>query len=227
MSKHARFSPSSSKRWLNCPGSVALSLTVPEATPSEAALEGTKAHDFCERLLRIELREYSTKSEKERLIKNIYKEITDEEMLECVTGYVSFVLKVRAKFLEKQNGRYFEFVEERLKYSEDLYGTIDYGLVGDKSCVLIDFKYGQGVEVEALENPQLMCYALCVLQKYPTLENFHIFIYQPRIGDTPHERFDIDIRNLVKFEIKTKRAISNSLRIIKDGADVENLCEGD
>src|SRR5262245_24177460 len=50
--EHALCSASSSSRWLNCPGSVGLGLTVPEPPKSEYAEEGTKAHELAERMLR-------------------------------------------------------------------------------------------------------------------------------------------------------------------------------
>jgi hypothetical protein len=226
MSKHARFSPSASKRWINCLGSTALSLTVPEPMPSEAALEGTKAHDFGERLLRVELRQYSTKAEKEKLIRSIYREITDPEMYEHVTNYVEFCLNVRAGFLKKQN-TFTEFVEEQVKYSDDLYGTIDYGIVGDTSAVLIDLKYGQGMAVEAENNTQLLSYALCVLKKFPKIENFHIFIYQPRIGNVAYERVHVKLLEVLKYEKTAGDAIKKSLQIVKSGVDREHLKEGE
>lgn len=51
---HARLSPSSSSRWLKCPGSVPLteSLNLPPEKDSPYALEGTLAHYLAERLLK-------------------------------------------------------------------------------------------------------------------------------------------------------------------------------
>jgi len=225
--KHAKWAPSASKRNLNCPGSLALSLTVPVPPASPYALEGTKAHEFGERLLRVETRQYSTKSEKDRIIQSILQEITDEEMLIHVTGYRDFVLKVRGNFLKKHDDKYFEFIEERLEYSKDMYGTADYALVSGKAGLLIDLKYGAGEEVEARDNTQLMCYALMLLKKFPELEIVHIFIYQPRVGDKPHDRFDVSASDLKKFEKVVDKGIKTSFRIVKDGCDVEHLKEGD
>ena len=50
--KHALFSPSGSKQWLNCPGSVKLRKEKSEALKDddagEAAKKGTIQHEICE-----------------------------------------------------------------------------------------------------------------------------------------------------------------------------------
>ena len=52
-SNHARLSPSSAKRWLNCPASIALSAGLPEPPESPYAAEGTLAHAVAESKLRM------------------------------------------------------------------------------------------------------------------------------------------------------------------------------
>jgi hypothetical protein len=224
---HARFAPSSSKIWMNCHGMVALSMTCPPQVASEAAKEGTLAHEFAERLLRLELRSFGTKTEKERLRKIILDEIEDDEMCGHVEDYVDFVVKVREKFLAKYPDRFIEFVEEKFHYNEHNSGTVDYGVIAGNACVLIDLKYGAGVEVEAKDNPQLKNYALCIAEKYPEIGQFHIFIYQPRIGDVAHDRFDTEIVTINKFKKEVDKSIREGLRLIKTGVDIENLKEGD
>lgn len=52
MKKHYPYGPSSSSRWLGCPGSVPLCTGLPESLPGYAAAEGTRAHDYIEAVLR-------------------------------------------------------------------------------------------------------------------------------------------------------------------------------
>jgi hypothetical protein len=49
--KHSKFSASGSERWFNCPGSVALSEGMP-SKDSIWSIEGTKAHETLEKILR-------------------------------------------------------------------------------------------------------------------------------------------------------------------------------
>ena len=48
---HAKLSASSSERWLNCPGSIALIDKAPPPRESKYALEGTTAHECMEKML--------------------------------------------------------------------------------------------------------------------------------------------------------------------------------
>jgi hypothetical protein len=50
MSGHAVLSPSSAERWMTCPGSVVLTEGL-EDKGSDAAEEGTAAHELAERIL--------------------------------------------------------------------------------------------------------------------------------------------------------------------------------
>jgi len=49
--KHSHLSASAAHRWLECPGSVGMSMDV-ERTDSAASSEGTRAHEIVEQLLR-------------------------------------------------------------------------------------------------------------------------------------------------------------------------------
>ena len=51
----------------------------------------------------------------------------------------------------------------------DGFGTGDCIIIADRTLHVIDFKYGQGVLVEAEHNPQMMLYALGPLRIYDTL----------------------------------------------------------
>lgn len=62
-------------------------------------------------------------------------------------------------------------------------GTADCLIVSDDTLSIIDFKYGQGVLVDAYENSQMKCYALGALAIYESLydiKEVSMSIFQPR-----------------------------------------------
>ena len=173
--KHAILSASSSHRWLNCNPSARLELEF-EDRETEAAAEGTAAHALCEHKLRKALKMRSRKPT---------SQYDSDEMDEHTDGYVSFVLETFEE-TKKVCSDPVILIEQRLNFSRfvpDGFGTGDCIIISDNTLHIIDFKYGQGVLVEAEENPQMMLYALGALEIYDALydiENISMTIYQPR-----------------------------------------------
>ena len=173
--KHAVLSASSSHRWLNCNPSARLELEF-EDRETEAAAEGTAAHALCEHKLRKALKMRSQKPT---------SQYDSDEMDEHTDGYVSFVLETLEE-AKKVCADPIILIEQRLDFSRfvpDGFGTGDCVIIADNTLHIIDFKYGQGVLVEAEENPQMMLYALGALEIYDALydiENISMTIYQPR-----------------------------------------------
>ena len=172
---HSLLSPSSSHRWLECTPSARLEENFPDAE-TEAAAEGTAAHALCEHKLRKMLKMRSKKP---------HSEYDCDEMDEYTDGYVQFVM-----------GKYEEakqfckdpivLVEQRLdfsKYVPDGFGTGDCLIIADNTLNIIDFKYGQGILVDAERNPQMMMYALGALLLFDGIYDITsvcMTIYQPR-----------------------------------------------
>ena len=77
-------------------------------------------------------------------------------------------------------------IEQRLDFSSyvpDGFGTGDAVLLAPGKLHVIDFKYGQGVLVEAEHNSQMMLYALAALKKYSRkykVKRVSMSIFQPR-----------------------------------------------
>ena len=173
--KHAVLSASASHRWLNCNPSARLELEF-EDRESEAAAEGTAAHALCEHKLRKALKMRSRKPT---------SQYDSDEMDEYTDGYITFVLET----LEEARNVCTDpiiLIEQKLNFSRfvpDGFGTGDCIIISDSTLHIIDFKYGQGVLVEAENNPQMMLYALGALEIYDGLydiENISMTIYQPR-----------------------------------------------
>ena len=173
--KHAILSASSSHRWLNCSPSARLELEF-EDRETEAAAEGTAAHALCEHKLRRALKRQSRKP---------VSRYDCEEMDTHTDNYVQFILETIAQTKEHCADPIIN-IEQRLDFSCYVphgFGTGDCVIIADKTLHIIDFKYGQGVLVEAEHNPQMMLYALGALRIYDTLydiEEVSMTIYQPR-----------------------------------------------
>lgn len=175
MGKHAILSASGSHRWLNCTPSARLELEF-ENTTSEAAREGTAAHALCEHKLKKFLKKRS---------KRPVSDYNSDEMEECTDAYAEFVME------QYEEAKKFcidpvILIEQKLDFScyvPDGFGTGDCIIISDDKLHIIDFKYGQGILVEAEHNPQMMLYALGALEIYDALydiKEVSMTIFQPR-----------------------------------------------
>ena len=177
MSSHAILSASSAYRWLACPPSALKNAEV-EDKPSEFALQGTEAHSLCEYKLKHALGMDATDP-----TGNL--EYYDQEMEECSDAYVGFVLEQKAE-AEKTCKDPLVLAEQKLDFSRfvpDGFGTGDCLIIADGELQVIDFKYGTGVQVEAENNPQMMCYALGAMLLYDgiyDIDSVKMTIFQPR-----------------------------------------------
>ena len=177
MGRHALLSASSSHRWLNCPPSARLCEGY-EDKGSEYAQEGTDAHSLCEHKLKLALG-METTDPTDSL--SFY----DEEMEECACGYAAYVMEL-VEEAKKTCKDPVVLIEQRLDFSrfvEEGFGTGDCVVIADGMLYVIDYKHGKGVEVSAVENPQMMLYALGALELFDgiyDIDTVRMAIYQPR-----------------------------------------------
>ena len=172
---HAILSASSSHRWLNCNPSARLEQEFADRE-TDAASEGTAAHALCEHKLRRALKMRSKKP---------ISPYDCDEMDACTDAYVEFVMEALAE-AKRECKDPLVLIEQKLDFScyvPDGYGTGDCLIVADKLLHIIDFKYGQGVLVDAEQNPQMMLYALGALRLFDSLYDItevSMSIFQPR-----------------------------------------------
>ncbi len=176
MRKHALFSPSAAHRWINCPPSLRLNEKEPDSE-SEYAQEGTDAHSLCE---------YKLKKLLGANVKDPTENLTyyDAEMEEYTEYYVQEVYKA---YCSAKNANLL--IEQRLDLSEfvpECFGTADSVVIADEKLCVFDFKYGKNVEVRAEDNPQMMLYALGVIDMFDgiyEIKDIYLNIIQPRMNN--------------------------------------------
>ena len=175
MGNHAILSASSSHRWLHCLPSARLELEF-EDTSGTAAEEGTAAHALSEHKLKKALHIRS---------KRPISEYDSDEMEECTDAYVDFVME-QVELAKQSCNDPIILIEKRLDFScyvPDGFGTGDCLIISDDRLHIIDFKYGMGVLVDAVDNPQMKLYALGALEIYDSLYDINevsMTIFQPR-----------------------------------------------
>ncbi|WGV57815.1 DUF2800 domain-containing protein [Brevibacillus brevis] len=197
---HALLSASGSSRWINCPPSARLTEHIPEER-SEYAEEGTAAHELSEIKLRRSL--YPCNSKERKSLADLLEQFKANnpyygpEMENAVQDYVD---AVNERFMEAKarSSDAIVILEERLDYSEwvpDGYGTGDVVLISDGVLEVIDLKYGKGVPVSAVGNPQIRLYALGAWSAYSYLydiQEVRMTIVQPRLDSVSSDTMSIE-----------------------------------
>ena len=199
--KHALLSPSAAHRWMNCTAAPLLEKDV-EDKGSTFAEEGTLAHAYCAKKLK-EFLGLSVDEEKAE-IAQLDEQYHSGEMDEYTDTYKTIVLEkfnaARAKTKDAQL-----LVEVKLDFSHyvpDAFGTSDAIIIADGVMEVIDFKYGKGVKVSAVENPQMMIYALGAWDLFNfeyDIRKVHMTIVQPRIDNL--SEFEIDAADLINWAV--------------------------
>ena len=214
--KHARLAPSAAHRWINCPGSVRLSeaATVVEGRSSIYAAEGTAAHELAAHCLRngmvpehfigtvIDI----SKTSPGEMFGN--RGLTDEtrfevthEMAGAVREYLDLVyglLRNAADELE---------VEQRLDMTHvhpEIFGTGDAVIYwpAEQHLHVPDFKYGKGVIVDAVDNPQGGLYGAGAARRKTNrgIKKVTLYICQPRSPGETTTEWTFDVFDLFDME---------------------------
>lgn len=230
---HAKLSPSSAHRWLNCPASVIVSQGLPDSRSTYAA-EGTAAHFLASECLTQDV----TASYFEKYIAvedngdcyfttlavgagNLPYFNAEGEMAEHVQKYLDYVQKI------VQDTKGTLFVEQSLSLEHitsepGANGTSDSVILTDNEIIIVDLKYGMGVKVDAENNQQLMLYALAALNEYDFYAEFQqarLVIHQPRLGHV--SEWTISIDELKAFGEQVKRAAKYISMLDADSLDID------
>ena len=177
---HALLSASSADRWLKCPPSAVAA----EAYPNEGTdftREGTLAHEVAEIYARGDW------------LEPVAVEVTKitQEMIDCASGYRDYIQE------QIKSDDVIMLLEQRVDFSPwvpDGFGTCDCILIQGDTLTIIDYKYGVGVAVSAVDNPQMKLYALGALNDYGIaldIGRVEMHIYQPRINNISVDSLDV------------------------------------
>ena len=148
--------------------------------------EGTEAHSLLEWSLRLG---YAP----ELLSEN-------EDMVEAVGHAVDWLHQYLVK-----NPKAKYRIERRLYFGRvigypSLSGTSDISIVAPSELVVLDYKHGAGVVVEASTSKQLRLYLLGLIHEFGPRDSYQLVVVQPRAR---HEEGPIRAHSITHDEIKT------------------------
>ena len=199
--KHALLGASSAARWIACPPSARATENLPDEE-SEYAAEGTKAHEVCEVALRRNLKNWEQGQALMEVIPGgaLGKDEKSSEIIRAANQYIDFIHEQWALFPHKPG----VFIEQEVDVSRWVpggFGTCDCLMIGDGILHIVDFKYGKGVPVSPVRNPQLMYYALGAYALFDGIEEIdtvRMSIVQPRIQEEP-ETWELSLADLLTW----------------------------
>lgn len=171
---HALLSASSASRWLACPPSaVAAEAYKNEGT--DYTREGTLAHEVAEAVARGKTVIPEVEGQAETIL--------TQEMIDCAQGYADYIQE------QLESDTATVLLEQRVDFSPwvpDGFGTADCIIIQRDTMDVIDYKYGKGVAVSALDNPQMKLYGLGALSEFGfayDVQHIRLHIYQPRLNN--------------------------------------------
>lgn len=164
--KHAKYSPSQLSRIIACPGSVFMSEGIEQLPTSPYAAEGTMLHSYMEQYI-----DSNTMPD----VRADYK-----VLLERCMDYLTSI---------RDNSAIFTEMYMISAVETDVAGTADVVLINPtmSAAHIVDWKFGGGVHVAVLDNPQFLAYAWLLLEKFPSINQVTVHVAQPRLDNFDYQ----------------------------------------
>jgi len=202
--KHFKYGGSTAGRTIQCPSWITLAETLPKNDASSSyAEEGTALHTCMEMLLEGEI---DTPDDV------LSKDIGGVVITDVHVARLWVALEAWDAFCKEHNILDFE-VEQTFELNEDIGGTTDVMAWSSEKVHIVDWKFGQGVEVDAENSEQGMFYGLTASHSVPELfldRDLSVAIIQPIDSRGEHETcktWDVPPKTFAKFRTDLFAAI--------------------
>lgn len=193
---HAKYSASSSERWIQCPGSIKLIEKAPTPPESPYAEEGTRAHEALEFILKEAIRSKGKPFTLADGLRAKYGGEMIRHALDCLK-IVHSKLSPTSQVISEAK------IDLDFIIPDVFFGTLDIAIIEEFGLLtVIDYKYGAGVVVNPKKNLQLIYYALGVAHKFNyNFKAVAIGVFQPRAyhEDGPYREWVISIDELRSY----------------------------
>lgn len=205
--KHAKYSPSQLSRIIACPGSVFMSEGIEQLPTSPYAAEGTMLHSYMEQYI-----DSNTMPD----VRTDYK-----VLLERCMDYLTSI--------RDNNSAIFTEMYMTSAVETDVAGTADVVLINPTTSAahIIDWKFGGGVHVAVLDNPQFLAYAWLLLEKFPSINQMTVHVAQPRLDNFDYqtvtrEYIDNWYKSVLSPALRTAERIDNP--VLRPSLDACRWC---
>ena len=160
-------SPSAAARWCACPGSEYIIPRLPRLSSTAAADEGTLAHEFAAHRIALAMQDATdTGAGIGEMPSEPEAAFATDEMLDGAQIYADAICAQCGRIFSKP----FNYGIEMPVGLNDgsgcwLKGRLDFGAWNEEAILIADYKFG-GEYVPAKDNPQLLCYAMCIADAF-------------------------------------------------------------